>query len=214
MKSSSSSPCPRDRAGREAGSLVDRPLGPTDRIVEELKQLGLPEPLDRVPRVRALAGATIRARRVLGRTSRRASSRRDWTSPRPPSCASTSSTCRGAPRDGARPLRQATSRSRAASQHPRVVRRAPRGHVAGSAARFPSPRGFWSADRPQVGPRARRLSRTRARAVGLRARPGTPALVTQAQADSSYPILLHTGSSRLRDPSPRGPRLRLELEPE
>jgi L-amino acid N-acyltransferase YncA len=69
------------------------------------------------------------------------------------------------------------------------------GRVAGSAGAIPSPRGVFL-----VGGSTARWARGRGvyRAL-VRARwdyalaRGTPALVTQAQPDSSYPILLHIG---------------------
>jgi L-amino acid N-acyltransferase YncA len=171
-------------------------IGPSARpmdIVERLKQLGLHEPRDRVPRVRALAATTEPPDIRSEIEARVVDSYDDFVA---------TSELRFDVFDVSEERRE-TERGHFAEYFEESQRigipvwfvATLEGRVAGSAGAIPSPRGVFL-----VGGSTARWARGRGvyRAL-VRARwdyalaRGTPALVTQAQPDSSYPILLHIG---------------------
>jgi hypothetical protein len=171
-------------------------IGPSARpagIIEELEQLGLAEPLDRVSLVHALATATEPAALAPDIEARRVETFEDFTS-----SAELRFDVFGLPEE-----RRETERSHFAEYFDEYRRvgipawfiASLEGKIAGTAGAIPSPRGvFLIGGATATWARGRGVYRAlvRARWDYAVAR-GTPALVTHAQADSSYPILLRIG---------------------
>ena len=200
---------------RAIAPVAKRPcwwIGPSARpagIVEELEGLGLAEPLDRVPRVHALAtaskpeglGPEIEARMVETFEDFTASAELRFDVFDVPA----------ERREAERGQLRRLLRGVAAGRHPRLVRRVPRGEDCRHGRRdslvargVPDRRSDGD-----VGARTRRLPRPRARAVGLRDRP------RDTRSGHARPGRLvvsdppaHRVRARLRDPPPRRPRLR------
>jgi hypothetical protein len=184
---------------RAIADVAKRPswwIGPSARptgIVEQLKELGVREPEDRVPLVHALAvaaepvgfGTDVEARTVESFDDFVATAELRFDVFDVP------------------PERRAAERAHFAEYFEESQRigipvwfmATLEGKVAGSAGAIPSPRGVFL-----IGGSTARWARGRGvyRAL-VRARwdyavaRGTPALVTQAQPETSYPILLHIG---------------------
>lgn len=199
---------------REIADVAKRPswwIGPSARpagIVGQLKELGVREPEDRVPLVHALAVATEPAGFSTDVEARTVESFDDFVA-----TAELRFDVFDVP-----PERRETEREHFAEYFEESQRigipvwfmATLEGKVAGSAGAIPSPRGVFL-----IGGSTARWARGRGvyRAL-VRARwdyavaRGTPALVTQAQPTTSYPILLHVGFeevctiSRLEDRPP------------
>ena len=184
---------------RAIAPVAKRPcwwIGPSARpagIVEELEQLGLTEPLDRVPRVHALATASEPEGLGPEIEARMVETFEDFTA---------SAELRFDVFD-APPERREAERGHYAAYFEESQRVGIpvwfvaflEGRIAGTAGAIPSPHGvFLIGGATATWARGRGVYRSlvRARWDYATAR-GTPALVTHAQADSSYPILLRIG---------------------
>jgi GNAT superfamily N-acetyltransferase len=171
-------------------------IGPSARpggIVEELEQLGLAEPLDRVPRVHALATASEPEGLGQDIEARVVETFEDFTA---------SAELRFEVFDLPAERRE-TERSHFAAYYEEYRRLGVpawfvallEGKIAGTAGAIPSSRGvFLIGGATAAWARGRGVYRALVRARwDYAAARGTPALVTHAQADSSYPILLRIG---------------------
>jgi hypothetical protein len=184
---------------RAIAPVAKRPcwwIGPSARpagIVEDLEQLGLAEPLDRVPRVHALASASEPQGLGPDIEARMVETFEDFTA---------SAELRFDVFDVPAARREA-ERSHYATYFEESQRVGVpvwfvallEGRIAGTAGAIPSPRGvFLIGGATATWARGRGVYRALVRARwDYAATRGTPALVTHAQAASSYPILLRIG---------------------